>query len=89
MTLVTGGILPLTTYNQTVFSSDELRALTCIGRVKLMRQERYVIIYQHPTVPERVITVETLFSDQARYIRDTPRSEWPSDLSSTRTIVWN
>jgi hypothetical protein len=81
--------MALTIHNQTTFSSEDLRSLQCIGRVKLMQAERYVIIYQHPVNAERVITVETLFSDQARYIRDTPRSEWPADLSSTRTLVWN
>lgn len=79
----------MTIYNQTQFTSDDLRTLACVGRVKLMRQERYVIIYAHPTDADRVITVETLFSDQARYIRDTLRSEWPADLSATRTMVWN
>jgi hypothetical protein len=89
MAFTTGGRLPINIFNQTSFSSAELASLTCIGRVKLMQSERFVIIYQHPVDAERVITVETLFSDQARYIRDTPRSEWPADLSSTRTLVWN
>jgi hypothetical protein len=76
----------MTIHNNTTLSTEGIAQLILIGKTISTWRKRRVTLYEHPTDPDRVISIGVTYGRSARtamqVIADEPRSQWAAALAA-------
>lgn len=77
-------------FNNTKFEDIEQKIeslLHEIKRGKTMWRQRDVVLYEHPTDPDRLISDGLTFNGTMRVISDEKKSDWHRELGQTGNFI--
>jgi len=67
-------------HNNTTLTIEEVRALPYLGITSSKWRQRDIMLYQHPTLPDAVISVGVTFDKTMQVIAAEPKSSWTTAL---------
>ena len=69
------------TYNSTLYTPEQIAALPVLFTVKSNWRQRNITIYQHPVLPDSVISVGVYFDGRKVVIADETREQWARQIA--------
>lgn len=64
------------TFNRTSFSLEQINAFPVLGTTVSKWRQRTVVLCQHPTKEDHVVSIGTTFDNTMVVIAEEPKSQW-------------